>query len=428
MNQVHDLVASLQSALEALQPSLQGGYVKNLQGGRTVSDKGSNACIIAPTIPCQFGDLTKTPDEGYVTKLYRYSQPKDSDAAANLVSECNPVLLHRLRDLNAKFAAGEFNTSAGSGAGAGSSPGRASSIVQFFYAPFILPEQPSVGSDEIKRPELKSCNAIPIDLLPKETQQDIATCAQVRTQIETTADLSFFKERRIFERPASLNLRYEGHAAYIRRMLDILHQNGVAHGDLHPNNLGFLQKRENEDGTASYSRVCLFDWERSVLKDQDEDLFEERRQMDNSMFVKFFSEQAVPDVPAREAPKKRSRIVFESSPERQEELSRGLFGDDDASVPSRAAFGVSLGAAVAEVGASRLMFGDDDDAGAPRDDNEEAPSRVLFGDTTGDDSVPPSLALSDLEAPVAPSPPRVSRWTLDSALDGVRAALFPNSD
>ena len=196
------------------------GVSKVRQGlyGGAVLGCGNQKCVFTnfPGVPA---------DE--VTAIFQYAMPNDPLALREYNVETNPALLEILNRIDPTNE-------------------------RFVYA-IVMDIAPT-----------------PIATLPEETRNDIAR-AQEGLPVTNLSELSIFKQKRVQTIPKNDSIN-ELQKEYLRDSVAILHANGIAHGDIHPGNIGIYN-----------GNIVLIDFGKAIVRgDRD---YETAIKFDNKMLM-----------------------------------------------------------------------------------------------------------------------------------------------
>ena len=266
-----------------------------LSGGRVLGE-GSQAIVISPAIPCSLEDPK---NDKLVSKLFKYETADDESAKQSYAREVrNTSLFVKLSELNAQF---KMNP-------------------EFGYAPFIVPiikkDCESIPVEllaeetqaDIQRAQTLGGNlfggalhggssldaafqavvstaAFPAQVLverakivadmnkeraaveeaqaeEKEEEEAAEEEAEAEAAIQNTGQLTFYNLAKVYpvtDKSSVLDIAKRR----LKTMIDTLHENGIAHGDISPDNYGYLD--------TSKTQPVLFDWGLSLMEKEDAD-------------------------------------------------------------------------------------------------------------------------------------------------------------
>lgn len=185
---------------------------------------------------CVFTNFPGVP-QNEVTAIFQYVVPNDPNALREYNVETNPELLNILNRID------PFNK-------------------RFVYA-IVMNLEP-----------------MPISELPEETQNDIERVREGPERVTNLSQLSIFKQKRVTTIPKGEKIN-EFYKEYLRDSVALLHAHGVAHGDIHPGNIGFYN-----------GNIVLIDFGKAVVRGNPD--YETALNFDDRMLMDdYFKKSAV---------------------------------------------------------------------------------------------------------------------------------------
>jgi hypothetical protein len=246
------------------------------KGGRII-DSGAYGSVIAPAIPCNVGDDTR----GKVSKIF-FGFAGAAPVLQDKAVETNPELLAILNTIDPH---------------------------QRMYVRALTEE----------------CGNIPFGDLPEETQKDIRHVLRDKAIPESTKNIVFFNLIEITPYPEQIERNLltfwikgrNGNEGILTRALRVLHENGIAHNDVHPGNIA--RGPDNQPRLIDFGRAVL----RSQVTEED---FEAACAFDILMLNKLLIPEAPRGGRRALSSKHENRTSAREDGGRRSESSRGSGG------------------------------------------------------------------------------------------------------